>query len=237
MGRPRTGYELDGEPVPGTTTICGQLDKPALPLWGFKKGKEAKTCELGLCRHRPDDNGEVHHITSLYSVTDEAKHAGTLAHEHFEKHLSGNPPSQPAKPSKVEEDAWRAYDNAVLWLSDTNLAVEAYERPLVSRTYRYGGTPDAIGCNSRGDMVLLDWKSGGGSLYPEHLLQMAAYRHLLLECEGMTIAGAHLVKFQRDSGGFAHFWLDAADLDLAWETFTHLLAIYPLMQRLKKRTK
>ncbi len=221
MARPRQGYAIDGEPIPGTTTLCGLLDKPALLFWAFKQGKLA---EKGI-------------ITSLYDKADEAKDAGTLAHELFEQHLKGSPPERPTELDDVQASGWRAYDNAALWLSDTRLEVEAHERPLVSTLYRYGGTPDAVGVNSRGDAVLLDWKSGGSGLYPEHLLQMAAYRHLLHECENRPIVGAHLVKFQRDSGGFAHFWLDAADLDMAWSAFQHLIGLHPLMQRLKKRAK
>jgi hypothetical protein len=220
MARPKAGYSIDGEPVPGTTTICGQLEKPALMHWAFKQGRLA---ERGV-------------IKSLYDKADEAKDAGTLAHELFEQHLLGQTPVPPEAPTEVETLGWRAYENARLWLEDTRLTVVPHEQPLVSRLWRYGGTPDATGTNARGEVVLLDWKSGGSSLYPEHLMQMAAYRELLAEA-GVCVTGAHLVKFQRESGGHAHFWLDAHDLDLGWQAFNRLLELYPLMQRIKKRTK
>lgn len=221
MPTPRKGYDIDGEKVPSTTTICGQLDKPALVHWAFQQGRLA-------------ERGE---IKSLYDTRDAAKDSGTIAHELFEQHLLGNIPDRPFGLDEVAEAGWRAYDNAVLWLSDTRLEVQAHEQPLVSRTHRYGGTPDAVGTNSRGDWVLLDWKSGGSGLYPEHLLQMAAYARLLEECEDKKVVGAHLVKFQRESGGFAHFWLDADDLTLAWDAFHLLLQLHPFVQKLKKRTK
>ena len=36
MSRPKAGYSVDGEPVPGTTTISGMLNKPALVAWAGK---------------------------------------------------------------------------------------------------------------------------------------------------------------------------------------------------------
>lgn len=224
MARPRQGYAAaNGEKLPGTTTIAGQLDKPALRYWAFKQGKLA---EQGI-------------IQSLYDKADEAKDAGTIAHDLFELYIrAGETLSERAVAEKygttkdVSHSALKALENAIRWLEDTKIVVHPHERPLVSEEYRYGGTPDATGRDSRGHWTLLDWKTGGTALYPEHALQLAAYRQLIWETESYWCRGAHLVKFRREGGGFAHFYLDGDTLDMAWAEFKLLLELYPLHKQL-----
>lgn len=235
MARPTHGYTLrDGTPVPGVTTIIGQLDKPALVGWAGKKVAEfavehGKQCyAAGQAGTRAPAFPRWNDI--LYRQRDQAAEDGTTAHDLFERHLRGEKVWR-----KDETDAaWLAFENAKHWLSSSGLDVDAHETPLVSECFGYGGTPDAIA--RQGDVVCLaDWKTGG--VYESHIIQMAAYAALLKECQGIAIDGVHLVRFSREHGDFTHhFWSRDLLVD-GWRVFEHLLGIWEPLRHLKMRCK
>ena len=91
-----------------------------------------------------------------------------------------------------------------------------------------------------GKLSLGDWKTSNG-VYPDHLIQLAAYKNLWEEnfpnrpVEG----GFHLLRFAKphhpdDPVHFAHhYW---ADLSMAWDAFVHMRELYDLSKRLKRLT-
>ncbi len=226
MARPKIGYHIDGEPVIGTTTVCGMLAKPALVGWASKLCTEVSW--------RAGKAGEpLPKWTDIcYGTRDEAASAGTLVHESFEAHLRGQPPVE-FDDTEVGNAARQGYENAVHWLESSGLRVEPYEKPLVSMQFRFGGTPDAI--MHGGGVSLGDWKTGG--VYAEMLLQMAAYRQLLTECAGVEVVGVHLVRFSRECGDFSHHFFGDDLLDVGWEVFRRLLDIHPLLKQIEGRVK
>ena len=229
MARPKAGYDIDGEPIPGTTTLCGLLNKPALVGWA------GKLCtEVGW---RAGKAGEpMPRWTDIcYGTRDDAASAGTLVHELFDayirKHLLPTIPD-----TDIGKAAERGFANARRWLDGSAMAIEAYEKPLVSRKYRYGGTPDALGMSTDGAIALVDWKTSAG-VYPEMIVQMAAYRQLLIEATETSIQGVHLVRFSRDHGDFAHYYYGNDLLDIGWTVFEALLKLQPALKLLEKRVK
>lgn len=238
MARPKGGYTLkDGTPIPGTTTITGLLNKPALVGWAAKT-VHTRAVEFGRRCFQAGCDGDLscpgledwHEI--VYGARDAAADAGTQAHDMFEQFLrNGVMPVRLA--GDWSEEARQAYHNARHWLEASALQIEPFEQPLVSEYYEFGGTPDAL-AKLGDDWYLADWKTGG--VYAEHLLQMAAYRVLIFE-EGRYCKGAHLVRFSREHGDFSHHYWAADALDQAWEIFEHLLDIYRPMKELEKRVK
>lgn len=227
MARPAKGYALDGEPVPGTTTVCGMLNKAALVGWA------GKLCTEVAWRAGRAGEPLPHWAEVLYGTRDAAAAAGTLVHEAFEAHLHGRP--IPVFPdSAIGTQAQQGFANALHWLRSSGFSVEAHERPLVSRQYRYGGTPDLL-LRTENTVTLGDVKTG--TIYPEMLLQMAAYRQLLRECDGIDSQGVHLVRFHRDYGDFAHHFFADDALDLGWEVFRRLLEMHPTLKQLEQRVK
>ena len=228
MARPRQGYsDAEGNRLPGVTTIIGILDKPALVGWAGKLCAEAgwKAAKAGEPVPMWRD--------VCYGVRDGAAAAGTEAHNLFERYLSG----EDVKRDGASDGAWRAYRNAREWVD--GLAIEfsvwPHERPMVSKL-GFGGTPDALASRKgRRFPALADWKTGG--VYPEQIMQLAAYRHLLKECEGIQVRGAHLVRFHREHGDFHHHHYANDALDIGWRAFKHLLAAYPVLKELKQRAK
>ena len=243
MTRPKEGYTLhDGTPVPGVTTIIGELNKPALVGWAGKTVAAAAVAHGKAClaagkagKRAP---GFPRWTEILYGKRDRAADDGTVAHNLFERHLRGDHVER----EDATDGAWTAYVNAAQWLDETSLHIEPHEQPMVSEKYRYGGTPDAL-AYSQGNAVLqdlgrpylADWKTGG--VYAEHLIQMAAYAQLLRECQGVEVLGVRLVRFSRDHGDFvAHAWPREV-LETGWKVFELLLELREPLDALRKRCK
>lgn len=223
MGRPTNGYiNAAGDQIPGVTTVCGMLDKPALVGWAGKLCVAAGY-EAGRNGEAPPRWNQV-----CYGKRDKAAEAGTITHDLFEQHLRGETPEQ-----HKNEGAWRGYLNAVHWLESSGMKIEPFERPLVSERYQYGGTPDAL-AHGR-EVCLADWKTGG--IYPEHAIQMGAYRQLLRENGIDAPGGVHLVRFSRDHGDFTHHYFAPDALDLGWEVFLGLMEARRPLMKLKDRIK
>lgn len=232
MSRPIDGYRLaDGTPVIGTTSVCDLLAKPFLVGWASKLalagGYEAGRSGLPI----PRKWQEV-----VYPPRDRAAEAGTLIHDAFEIYLRGEHVGDDFFPdTRVGQMGRQGYRNALNWIAQSSMQIIPFERPLVSETLRFGGTPDAL-MVERGDILALgDWKGGG--IWPEMLSQMAAYRQLLREVEGVETRGVHLVRFHRDYGDFHHHYFGNDALDDGWEVFRHLLAVVDPLERVRARVR
>ena len=107
------------------------------------------------------------------------------------------------------------------------------EVQLVSETYKYGGTPDAI-VEFDGVVDLGDWKSSNG-VYLDHVIQLAAYRQLWNETHAEQPArGARLYRFAKESGAFAEHYYGPETLDIAFRQFLLFREAYENDKKLKK---
>jgi hypothetical protein len=108
------------------------------------------------------------------------------------------------------------------------------EEQLVSETHGYGGTMDGVAEDSKGRLVLIDFKTSDG-VYMDHLVQLGAYRILWNENHPETplTGGSHLGRFSKQHGDFTHHYFP--NLDDAEEAFLLMRKLYDLDRRLKKR--
>lgn len=121
---PTSDYKIDGERVPGTTTIINRFkDSGGLNYWYWEQG----------------DKGIPFGKTGK-----DAASAGTIAHAMVECDLSGKKWVKGEFPEDIVKMAWGAYASYIQWKEQTKLSLVSLETPLISRLYRYGGTPDAI---------------------------------------------------------------------------------------------
>ncbi len=163
----------EGKRVPGTTTITGQLNKPALISWANK---------MGL-------NG----IDTSKYVSDKAD-IGSLAHAMITDKLIG----KPTITDDYSKNQISAAENAVLsyyeWEKSHKVEVVFVEKPLVSDIYEFGGTAD-IYAKVDGVLELIDLKTGSG-IYSEHFYQVSAYVQLLRE-HGYPVERARILNIPR----------------------------------------
>jgi hypothetical protein len=206
-------YRLKNEQrVPSVTTIIGRFKEAGgLIHWAWQLGKEGK---------------------DYREVRDSAAEAGTMAHAAVEAFIRGHDYSFPD--SDVGRKASVAFGAFKEWANQTHLKATHTEVSMVSEAYRFGGTMDALlisGLRSVGD-----WKSSN-ALYPEYLVQVAAYGKLWEENrpdEPIT-GGYHLLRFDKTHGDFTHKWW--GELETAWQAFLRLRDLYEFDKELKQRIK
>lgn len=225
MGRPTEGYRLaDGTKVPGTTTIIGRFkDSGALVGWAYKQGRAH---ELLVAQKKP---APAH----LYDVVNAAALAGTIAHDMIEADILGREPPKHEAPESTLTKARNAFAQFKEWQASTRLEMVVTERSYVSETLRFGGTVDAIGRDTAGQIVLVDWKTSN-AVYSDYLVQLAAYAILLEECAPeWNPQGFHLLRIAKESADFAHLFF--GELEDAKTAFRLMRNLYDLDAKLKKR--
>ena len=216
-GTPKQGYWLNGKRIPSVTTIisnCKMGGIEPLLIWANKCGQEGNS-------HR--------------DVANRAADAGTCAHDMIECDIRNQEFNPEAYDYDALDTAKPCFDAYLKWKEQMNLKVRQAEVKLISEKYGYGGTMDAL---ATGDaLVLGDWKTSN-AIYPDYVVQLAAYKQLWEENypdEPIT-GGAYLLRVNKqkepdDPISFSyHYW---ENLDLGWETFQHMLEIYRLHKRLK----
>ena len=219
MGTLKGGYFLkDGKTkVPGVTTILSRFkESGGLIHWAWKLGTEGK---------------------DYREVRDSAASAGTMAHEAVEAWIHDELITDQwwalkGGEATIVERAKKSFGAFLEWADQTQLKVDETECALVSEDHKYGGTPDAF--TIKGKRAVLDWKTSG-RLYPEYLIQIAAYGKLWEENHpnDPIVGGFHLLRFDKEYGDFHHhFW---TELNTAWAAFLHLRALYECDKELKRR--
>lgn len=215
MATPKAGYFLkDGTKVPGTTTVISRFkDSGALIWWAWNQGKDGK---------------------DYRQTSKDAADAGTVAHDLVEAHLRGGKASLEGVEPSVLERGMAAFGAYLAWEKQTGIKPQPLEIPLVSETYRYGGTPDALFQMPDGSIAMGDWKSSN-AVYADYLIQLAAYKWLWEENypDRPLTGGFHICRFSKEHGDFAHHFFPK--LDEAWEQFKLFLKAYEIDKQLKKR--
>lgn len=214
MPTAKGGYYLaNGDRVPSVTTVIGRFKNAGPLMWW------AWDCGMKGIDYR--------------DAAQRAADAGTLAHAAVEAWVRGRSFVFEGEP-EVCERAETAFGAFIEWSRQTQLRVTQTEMPLVSEQHRYGGTFDAILVGNQRAMA--DWKSSA-AVYPEYLVQIAAYGELWREnfpnepIEG----GYHLIRFDKMYGDFKHhFW---RELNSAWRAFLILRELYDIEKELKARSK
>ena len=205
-----TIYKLaDGKRVPGSTTITGILDKPAIKYWANKIGLQGIDIKKFV-----DDKADI----------------GTLGHALCIGDLTGE---------KVDTSDYTANqialaENCALsffeWKKDKKIKVILTETPLVSEAYKYGGQPD-IYAVVNDVLELIDLKTGSG-IYDEHFIQTASYRQLLDEHD-YPVDRIRILNIPRaEDESFAEQVL--TDTSLHWQVFLKCKEIYDLRKQIKR---
>lgn len=162
-------YTLNGERCPGVTTITGVLNKRALMGWYAEQAAI-------WAANNPDQLAALGHEDFVRMakaaperVRDSASKVGRDLHSHAEKlAITGEAPDVP-------EDDLAMVVQAADFLDAMGVDVLASERAVYHDTFSYAGRLDLIG-TIRGDVWLLDFKTGASGVWPEMALQQSAYR-------------------------------------------------------------
>jgi hypothetical protein len=163
-------YYLDGEKLPGVTTILSDgLAKPALVNWA------AKTV-AGYAVDHWADLGEMAISERLellkgahWADRDAAGKRGTDVHRLADKLTRG-------EEVVVPEELAGHVESYVKFLNDFEVDAVIVESPVVNYQWKYAGTMD-LGAHLAGHgFQALDIKTARSGVFPDNALQLSAYR-------------------------------------------------------------
>ncbi len=175
-----------------TTILKGGLPSPALTAWGMKAVAEYAVANhrqlssmLETVRVRRTDTDGMLLVTdpdavqaaidwlkgSPYRERDRKADIGTAVHQAAEAHVLGKPWPTPA------DDVAPYVEQFHRFIADFEPTWELAESSVYNRTEAYAGTLDAIVMIPGRGRALIDYKTTGKGVYPEHALQLAMYRY------------------------------------------------------------
>lgn len=177
-------YSLDGKRIPSVTTLLGNLSKPALIYWAAKEGAAAVGEYLESVQHYDDDlhgpwakitDGDIRHVMELARTAhtkrkNAAAAKGNRVHaaiDTFHRDYFNFELPDDGDPARIAVEAF------LRWWTESGLRVVSVERKVVDAAGRYAGRLDLL-CESDDALIVADTKTSGG-IYPEHVLQNAAY--------------------------------------------------------------
>ena len=199
----------DGQRVPSVTTYLNILAKPALIHWSWELGTQ------GL---------------DYRKVKDQAGDIGTLVHYLILCDLQGKEPDlSDCSPNerRLVESSLSKYQ---VWKNGQVIEPILMETPLVSETYKFGGTPDFYG-KIDDKLTLLDFKTGK-AIYSEAFYQVSAYKKLLEEY-GYGVEQVKVLRIGKsDDEGFEE--RSVGNLDKHWELFLCCQKIYNLQKDIRR---
>jgi hypothetical protein len=163
-------YELDGQKVPGITTVIGGgIPKPALINWAAETTARYALDHWDELEALPPSERLKRMTGARWDTLKEASVRGTDVHLLAERHLAG-------EEIEVPEHLTGHLDAYEKFIADWEPAELFVERPVFSRKWSYAGTPDLCAVLNDGQTWLLDWKTSAKGIFPDHALQLAAGR-------------------------------------------------------------
>ena len=171
LSRRGHSYAIDGVKVPSVTKLLGEgYPKPQLVDWAAREsGDFVLNRWEELAAMQPSERYEAVR-GARFSKQREAAVRGTQVHEYAQRLSRGETIDVP-EPLDPYVETYLSF--AAQW-EPREIMVE---QAVFSRRYGYGGTFDLIADLCDGARWLLDWKTTGKGVYPEAVLQLAAYRY------------------------------------------------------------
>lgn len=216
-------YKLDGQWVPGVTTLIGKgLPKPGIPYWAAKTVAEWVADNPDLTDDLKRMGGRGPAVAFLKEIPwqkrDEAAIRGTDVHALAERIVHGEPVDVPGHLAGH-------VSGYVDWLDSTGLEPLLTERPVASRKWRYAGTFDLIG-KLDGRLWLLDIKTSSG-VYGSTAIQLTAYGNaeFYLDADDteqpLPTVERYGVLHVTEYGTTLHYLPESAN-EPAWRDFLHV---------------
>lgn len=162
-------YKLDGQSVPGVTTILSNgIPKPALTNWAAKQAATFAADNLETLAAL-DRDARIDLVKgSPWRDRDAAARRGTEVHRLAERLMHGDEVDVP-------EELTGHVDSYMAFLDDFNPDPILIEAVVGHRAHKWMGTLDLV-AKVGGQTLLMDIKTTRSGIYGETALQLAAYR-------------------------------------------------------------
>jgi hypothetical protein len=241
--------------LPSVTAILGAVAKPALIGWAAKVEREMVVrAAKSLWEELPTDPkmGVMAYEQSLLKRIGKAKahtRAATMAASHgsdchalIEWNLRRELKQEVGPQPTISPETGLAFGAYESWRSGVNLVPRFIEQTVWSKRYGYAGTMDMGGdIDHEGQRlcVVADWKRTG-RIYPEALLQNAAYVQALIEMghAEAPVAGCILRLPRREADpAFEVRIIKAEEQAALFDVFLAVLKVWTWMDEQEGRKK
>lgn len=223
-------YSVDGEIIPGVTTVLGVLSKPQLMYW-------AANCAADYFKEniKPGVALDELEIDSLWqrakkAHTQKKTDAGSLGsfvHHWVEDYINGKKPEMP-----INADMRGAVERFLEWEKKHQVKFLLSEQPIYSQSKRYAGTTDFI-CQIDGKMWLGDLKTSN-AVYSEYISQASAYLNARVEeFPSEVYAGAVIVRVGKEDGEVEVVTKDYNELYPYYDLFISCLSTYNALKKVE----
>lgn len=227
-------YSVNGEIIPGSTSILGIVAKNALIYWSancasdYYKGK----IEPG---HAYDEvyldevyrNAKKAHT----QIKDNSASIGSMTHQWIQDYIEGKDPGQPVN-VQIREAVGRFLE----WESKNEVKFLLSEQPCLSLKHKYAGTLDFI-CEIKDKLYIGDIKTTKSGIYYNSMgSQLASYK-MAREEEFPTekYEGGIIVRLGSDDGDFETWTI--TDTKIFEDNFLNCLNLYNTENEIKELEK
>lgn len=165
-------YKLDGQWVPGVTTIIkDSAPAPALTKWASKSVAEyvANNRETVERLWSMGERAAVNALKEVpWSERDRAGVRGTEVHELAEPYVKG-------EPIEVPDHLVGHVEACAQFIDDWNIRPVLTEAVVGSREHQYAGKLDLVADSDRAPRAIFDWKTAASGIFFETAFQCVGY--------------------------------------------------------------
>ena len=222
-------YKLDGRRVSSVTTILQVLAKPALVNWAANAAADYAIDHWDSLASMPPSERRSAISRAPNKSRNKAAAKGTQIHDWADKLTAG-------REVEIPEAYVETVERFARWWEGSKFEPAAAEAAVFSDFDEVYGTAyaarfDMLATHPSYGLTLIDWKTSNG-VYPEHGLQLAAYRDAVMLQDGdtgvpMPSIDTAAVAHVRESGVVLHI-LDAAQAKAAQDKWELVRAIHTL---------
>lgn len=188
-------YDYKGLQLPSVTTVCSQLNKPALVQWAANCACDSIYEQIDIAGRKRNAEIDIDKMINIakYAYKKISKQAlldGSKVHNSIEKYLINK--KEPKGLNDASQNAFNAFKK---WFSEYKIDVIETEKTVHNTKLGYAGTLD-LKCLYKNKIYIMDWKTSK-DLYPEHRYQIAAYK----ACDS-TVEGTAILCLNKTDGTF-----------------------------------
>ena len=190
-------YKVNGEVKTGCTSIIDpRFGKAGLMGWAKKLPIEALKWQM-RDDGKPIDEIEAY-ISKLKTKVDELSikdaNIGTMMHTLCEDYITGKKPVAP-----TTEPLKTMFPKFTQWWDNMKIEVIETEKTYYSEELDACGTVDLI-CKMNGKIGLIDFKTSKSIDYSNYVIQLSAYRKMIMDSTDYKIEFLGLVNIPKDAG-------------------------------------
>lgn len=223
---------VGGGYIPSPSAVCGILDKPALLSWATRMMRDNVIDNMrdGQSFTRADVLSMLEvGVTAFANKRQREANVGLVVHHYAETGLLEYDASLDGEINRIRQGI-SAFDE---WQKGYDILDK--EGVVYHKRHDYAGTFDAV-VKKGNDKWLVDYKTSS-NIYPEHVMQVAAYMRAWEWQNGEQLKGGMVVRFDKETGLHEEHRFTRRQLSPAFQCFLSLLKVYRIKKRVDKLVK